>query len=441
MGAFYKQLCKSDNLHAAWRHVRKSALASSMAEIPDAAKDFDVAAHSELRSIQSRLSRKSYKFGASKGVLKDKKKREAQGKAPRPLVLGTLEARVVHRAILQVLQPKPESPLYGQLGKIRSVNESPFGIGGLPKPYGGVQVAVGHVLRSIEDGYSHFFKSDIQAFFTKIPHSSVVDFVRSETNDIDLADLFMAGLTVEIENKDQLRGYFSLFPQGGVGVPQGSSLSAFAGNILLHEFDRTLNDGETRAYRYIDDLIILGKSNEATQRCRSKAIKALKKFGMTLYTPSDGATKCEEGVVKKGFTFLGCQVSPKKLEPAKAAQSNLLEKVRNEVGDAKKAVEKFLSNAELTRHSEKTFVQTLNHIDRVVYGWAKSYSFCNNRLPFIILDKKILSEIQTFKDWFENKTLSTQATPYRRALGVALLQDVDSSYEQMMTNAQNLSQR
>jgi len=131
---FYSELLKLDNLHRAWQHVRKSAIQSTKTEIAEAAKEFETKAHSEIRSIQGRLIAGTYKFPAAEGVLKDKKKRERAGKSPRPIVISTLEGRIVQRAILQVLQPEHDHPLYSKLGKLRDVNESRYGIGGIQSP-------------------------------------------------------------------------------------------------------------------------------------------------------------------------------------------------------------------------------------------------------------------------------------------------------------------
>ena len=61
----------------------------------------------------------------------------------------------------------------------------------------------------------------------------MVDFVRQETKDDRLSNLFAEGLEVNLANKDEFHTYADLFPSGGIGVAQGSSLSAFAGNVLL----------------------------------------------------------------------------------------------------------------------------------------------------------------------------------------------------------------
>src|ERR1700731_2030759 len=110
-GAFSTHLRKFGNLFEAWHHVRSCARRSRSSAIREAAEDFERRSHSALRGIQTRLAKHTYKFPAAEGLLKDKRKRELQNKPPRPIVLADIESRIVQRAILQCLQPKPDAPL------------------------------------------------------------------------------------------------------------------------------------------------------------------------------------------------------------------------------------------------------------------------------------------------------------------------------------------
>jgi retron-type reverse transcriptase len=428
---FYNALKKFDNLHAAWRHVRKSAQQSSNSDIRNAAESYEEKCHTHLKSIQGRLSARSYKFPPAKGVLKDKKKRAKQGKDPRPIVIATLEGRIVQRAILQVLQPHKKHPLHQKLGAIRDVNESPYGIGGTPKPYGGVTVGIKSILNDMNDGFAFFFKSDIKAFFTKIDHEEVCQFIYEQTKDDEIQKIFADGLDVELGNKDELAKYFELFPQNGVGVPQGSSLSAFSGNVLLYEFDRMLNTDSTRTYRYIDDVIILGRDNESVQKARSEAIKWLKKKGMSLYVPAQAPDKAEEGKVESSFTYLGCKVMPNQVAPCKPATLSLLKKVDGEITASKKFISDLLKD-DKNRKLESAYIQSLNRIDRIIYGWGKSVSFCNDRLPFQKLDKDIDKKLRDYEEWYDSKRKNLPLLQRRRIMGVSCLQDIESTYITIM---------
>src|SRR5690606_28176380 len=144
-------------------------------------------------------------FDPVEGVLKDKRKRLAAGKDPRPIAISTIQNRVVQRAILQVLQPRQarnlrdpntryETVRDDRLGRINDVNRSKYGVGGLIYPHGGVRPAIETIMTAIDGGAGLYFQSDIRAFFTKIPTDKVVSFVRRETGDEAFVALFAKAL-------------------------------------------------------------------------------------------------------------------------------------------------------------------------------------------------------------------------------------------------------
>jgi len=283
----------------------------------------------------------------------------------------------------------------------------------------------------MNDGFSIFFKSDIKAFFTKIDHDQVCNFIYEQTKDNEIQKIFRDGLNIELGNKDDLAKYFDLFPRDGVGVPQGSSLSAFSGNVLLYEFDRMLNTDATRAYRYIDDVIILGRDEASVDQARSQAIKWLKNKGMSLYTPVKGSDKAEEGKVESSFTYLGCKIMPNHVAPCKPSMMNLLKKIDSEVAGSKKFITKILDDNN-SRKLEAAYIQSLNRIDRIIYGWGKSLSFCSDGLPFKKLDKGIDKKLRDYEEWFDNKRKNLPLLQRRRISGISCLQDIESTYDAMM---------
>ena len=106
MATLFKELRTSENLFAAWRHVKRSALKSKNLDIQGKASEFEHQHQRHLKRIQAELRADQFIFDGVEGVLKDKKQREAVGKNPRPIAIGTIRNRVVQRAILQILQPR-----------------------------------------------------------------------------------------------------------------------------------------------------------------------------------------------------------------------------------------------------------------------------------------------------------------------------------------------
>lgn len=87
------------------------------------------------------------------------------GKTPRPIVIASLTSRIVQRAILDVCQSDKPS-IQKKLGLLPSLLQTPTSVGGLPNK--GVKTAIEIIERARLGGATHYVRSDIQAFFTRI---------------------------------------------------------------------------------------------------------------------------------------------------------------------------------------------------------------------------------------------------------------------------------
>lgn len=402
----FEEVRTEQNIFSAWRHVKRSALTSGSSEIRGKASEFEHAHQRHLRRIIKQLRTGKLTFDPVEGVLKDKRKRLAAGKNPRPIAISTIQNRVVQRAILQVLQPRQARDLRepdtrfetvrdDRLGRINDVNRSKYGVGGLIYPHGGVRPAIETIMTAIDDGAKFYFQSDIREFFTKIPIDQVVEFVRRETKDEAFVELFAKALEVHLGNADELVGYTHLFPKGGIGVAQGSSLSAFAGNVLLYEMDQKLNTMGVTAVRYIDDILMVGADLASIDAAKAHAEKTLTDFGFGLYTPADGPDKAAQGECSKAINFLGCTLQPKRCVPSGQSINNMKESVRETLASSKSAIKEALAKGAALnpKHSQSA---TLDALGRRVYGWQKSFAFCNQRQPFEYLDNYVSKEVSDY---------------------------------------------
>jgi RNA-directed DNA polymerase len=407
MASLFQELRSEQNIFAAWRHVKRSALTSQNDEIRGAASEFEHAHQRHLRRIISQLREDRFVFDSVKGVLKDARKRIAAGKDPRPIAIATLKNRVVQRAILQVLQPRVaidpkeldprlETKRDERLKKINDVNRSPFGVGGLIYPYGGVAPAINLIRSAIDSGAKYYYQSDIKSFFTKIPTNNVVNFVLNQTEDRDLSEIFDKALDVHLSNSDELQGYATLFPHGGVGVAQGSSLSAFAGNVLLYDMDHSLNRMGVTAVRYIDDILMVSKNEADLENAISHAEGTLRSFGFGLYAPTKGSDKAARGKCSEAINFLGCTIQPKRCVPSSASLARVKESVTIAISQSKKEIRTALdSRKNLVPKYSRT--STLDAIAKRVYGWQKAFSFCTDDLPFKQLDDYISDQVSNYE--------------------------------------------
>lgn len=402
----FEEVRSEQNIFSAWRHVKRSALTSGNADIRGKASEFEHAHQRHLRRIIGQLRTGKLSFDPVEGVLKDKRKRLAAGKDPRPIAISTIQNRVVQRAILQVLQPRQARDLRDpdtryetvrddRLGRINDVNRSKYGVGGLIYPHGGVRPAIETIMTAIDGGSKFYFQSDIRAFFTKIPTEKVVDFVRRETGDEAFVELFGKALEVHLGNEDELVGYTHLFPKGGIGVAQGSSLSAFAGNVLLYDMDQKLNTMGVTAVRYIDDILMVGADLSTIDAAKAYAEKTLTDFGFGLYTPANGPEKAAQGECSKSINFLGCTLQPKRCVPSAKSIDNMKEGVRETLATSKAAIKEVLTKGTSlnSKHSQSA---TLDSLGMRIYGWQKSFAFCNQRQPFEHLDDYVAKQVADY---------------------------------------------
>lgn len=402
----FEEVRSEQNIFSAWRHVKRSALTSGNADIRGKASEFEHAHQRHLRRIIGQLRTGKLSFDPVEGVLKDKRKRLAAGKDPRPIAISTIQNRVVQRAILQTLQPRQARNLRdpdtryetirdNRLGRINDVNRSKYGVGGLIYPHGGVRPAIETIMAAIDGGAKFYFQSDIRAFFTKIPTDEVVKFVRQETGDEAFVELFAKALEVHLANEDELVGYAHLFPKGGIGVAQGSSLSAFAGNVLLYDMDQKLNTMGVTAVRYIDDILMVGADLSSIDAAKAYAEKTLTDFGFGLYSPADGPEKAAQGECSKSINFLGCTLQPKRCVPSAKSIDNMKEGARETLAASKTAIKEALTKG-ISLNSKHSQSATLDSLGRRIYGWQKSFAFCNQRQPFEHLDDYVAKQVADY---------------------------------------------
>lgn len=397
----YQSVYSEANLFAAWRHVKRSALNSPRPEIRGEASEFENKHHTHIRRIARQLRDGRYKFSPVHGVLKDKIERLKKNKNPRPVAIAKMEDRVVQRAILQVFQPRklvdPKDPnskselIYdSRLGRINEINRSKYGVGGLLRPYGGTEPAILLIMNAMKDGAKYFFQSDIKEFFTAIPTDKAVAIVLKATRDKRFSNLFSEALKVELDNEDELQSYSKLFPNGGLGVAQGGSLSALCGNLMLFDFDHALNSGSITAVRYIDDILIVGPSKAELSKAVTFAKEQLASFGFSLYPPDKSSGKADEGECADSFNFLGCTIQPKRCVPSKASIEGKKSEFSSLVHSSKMALKKYVDTGE-SFDPKLSQSSVLKRIGDQLYGWQKSFSFCTDSREFRTLDNHVSS--------------------------------------------------
>jgi hypothetical protein len=163
---------------------------------------------------------------------------------------------------------------------------------------------------------------------------------------------------VELENFRSLGDDVRYFPDDELGVAQGCSLSSLLGNVFLREFDTICNTKEVTCLRYVDDFLLIGQSEEATNAVFQRALRWLRERGLSAY--ERGHSKCHAGPSRAAFEFLGCKVQPGLVTPSREGRKRLIAKVKCHIA------------------AGLGLQQTLGKIGNSTAAWASAYRFCND---------------------------------------------------------------
>jgi len=402
------RLSDLQTLEVAWRRVRSSGLGSRSPKTKQAIRAFEGSIQTHLESTAKKLKTGDFDFGPAKGVLIPR-----PGKEPRPLVVPAIPARIVQRAILDVIQDELV---------IQNYVNHPSSFGGIHGR--SVQQAIRTACIAMKEGSTYFLCSDIEGFFTQIPRNDVLDKLRELLPDTSLTELLGSATKLEIENISELGTYRALLPSEHEGVAQGCCLSPLFGNILMHSFDASMNTDMIITLRYIDDFLILGPRKEEVARAFRTACALLGKLGLKAYRPGDGSGKAAEGPTKKGFDYLGCTVSPTIIQPSKKARKSFEEKLEKRLRNAAQK----LRQTEGVEY-EHSFIMTLYYVSNMVKSWSAQYSFCNPTDAFYSMDIRVDKLLKKYINSFfaEYRKHKTSPKARRRLLGVWLATDVKRS--------------
>ena len=212
-------------------------------------------------------------------------------------------------------------------------------------------------------------------------------------------------------------GYARLFPTGGIGVAQGSSLSAFAGNVLLYDFDHELNKMGVTAVRYIDDIFLLSPSNSALDSAIKYAKDYLAQFRFSLYDPAPGSKKAAAGLCRDAFNFLGCTIQPQRCVPSKPSVDRLLTEVREELSTSKKAIAALIRGEDRFDHRFARSA-TIKRLGDKLYGWEKSFAFATDAQAFRHMDGKVADYVRSYENEIDRILRSAPAPIRMRAIGI-----------------------
>ena len=174
----------------------------------------------------------------------------------RKLGIPTVIDRIIQQAMSQQLIPIYEPKF----------SDGSFGY----RPGRSAKDAVQRIKEYAEQGYTRAVVLDLSKYFDTLNHEILVNILRRDVKDervIQMIKRYLRsgvmenGVVVETEE----------------GSPQGGNLSPLLANVYLNEFDQEFNRRGVPCIRYADDIVLLAKSERASERLLESSTKYLER--------------------------------------------------------------------------------------------------------------------------------------------------------------------
>lgn len=398
----FENIRKTSALRRAWYKIYENGQHSDSPETQRLVNQFKQDEENNLQSLAKKLRKKDFQFGAVRGVAAKKK----SGKL-RPLVSASVEARIVQRAILEELSDRKPIQKYFQV---------PTSFGAIPGK--GVPEAIKAVVAAIDGGATHYIKSDIADFFTKIPRAQVVENVAQNWNDSDFNVLLEKCTNLEVDNLAEMEkkygtAFRDMFIFDQTGTPQGCCLSPLIGNILLYDFDIQMNSEDITCLRYLDDFILFGSSYTAVRKAYKKAQRLLGQHGLEAYDLEKDKDKTGQGKTSGSFEFLGVEFRGNIIRPSVASKDRMILSIKEILGNILKAED----------HNNISLVNALYIISNKIRGWGNQYKFCNDNRFMGSIDAEIAQLLVPYFFKFTNSIKGLNQKQQRKMIGIWSLED------------------
>src|SRR6201987_910435 len=233
-----EEVCNRENLVRAWKRVRQNKGGPGVDGMTiDDAKDY---LREHWPSIRSQLLDGSYQPQPVRRV-----------EIPKPdggirkLGVPCVVDRLIQQALLQVLQERWDP----------TFSEHSYGF----RPGRSAHQAVAQAQRYVAEGYGVVVDLDLEKFFDRVNHDSLMARVAARVTDKHVLKLVRAFLKSGVMED-------GLVSPVDEGTPQGGPLSPLLSNLVLDELDRELERRGHRFVRYADDCNLYVGSERAGQR-------------------------------------------------------------------------------------------------------------------------------------------------------------------------------
>ncbi len=271
--SLWQNLLSLRQMDAAWAKVRSNGGCAGGDNV--SITMFAPGAARRLAEISDRLRRGKYQAGPYRVIEIDKQK---GGK--RRLMIPSIEDRVIHTALAQVLVPVLEPQF----------EESSYAY----RPGRSVKQAVEAIARWRKAGFWHVIEADIVGYFDNIRHDLLL--AKLETalagwpGAAEIVDLVAVTLEHQALESASM----------GRGVAQGSPLSPLLANLYLDALDQAMEGRGVRLVRFADDFVVLCKKRKDARSALADTGAVLAEHGLEMHEKGTRIVDFD-----RGFQFLG----------------------------------------------------------------------------------------------------------------------------------------
>ncbi len=172
----------------------------------------------------------------------------------RKLGIPTVTDRIIQQAMTQQLTPIFE-PLF---------SDNSFGY----RPGRSAKDAIQRIKEYAEQGYTRAVVLDLSKYFDTLNHTILLNLLRRHVKDERVIQMVKRYLKSGVMEN-------GVVMPTEEGSPQGGNLSPLLANIYLNEFDWEFNRRGVPCIRYADDIVLLAKSERASERLLETSRKYL----------------------------------------------------------------------------------------------------------------------------------------------------------------------
>src|ERR1700741_4759332 len=344
-----EEVCDRKNLQMAWRRVRGNKGSPGVDGMTvEGAKDY---LREHWPSIRSQLLSGTYQPQPVKRVEIPK-----PGGGVRKLGVPCVVDRLIQQALLQVLQ-KQWDPTF---------SEHSYGF----RPGRSAHQAVAQAQRYVAAGYSVVVDLDLEKFFDRVNHDSLMARVAARVSDTRVLKLIRAFLKAGVMED----GLVSPLEEG---TPQGGPLSPLLSNLVLDDLDKELARRGHRFCRYADDCNIYVRSRRAGERVMASISRFLtQKLRLKVNEAKRAVARPEER------KFLGFSISNDGSERRIAPKA--LDKFKTQVRDK-------------TRRTRGINLQQLiEDLTPYLIGWRGYFGFCQTPRVLTNLEAWIRRRLRSY---------------------------------------------